>query len=111
MQFPYSIGRQQFYGKGPHSLLMAGSRPALGIITITGRPNHLNYCVIFVLGTEFTNMAAGSIMQPADRDWRPMPYTISRTTAEKKNPDLSVSLRQTALGRTTSTFFKIHHFD
>jgi len=75
-----SVGFQHFYGKGPHSLWKSGSRAALGII-ITGRPNQVNYCVIFLLDKEFTNMAAGRIIQPAGGDWRPMPYTIDRTKA------------------------------
>ena len=81
MQFPYTVSHQHFYGKWPHTLLKSGSRAALGIITITGRPNQLNYCVIFVLDKEFTNMAAGRIIQPEGRDWRPLPYTISPTMA------------------------------
>jgi hypothetical protein len=38
-----------FYGEGPHPLLWVGSRPASGKITISGNPNRLNYCVIFIV--------------------------------------------------------------
>jgi hypothetical protein len=43
------MGVQPFYGKGPHPLLSPGSRAAREKITISGIPNRLNYCVIFIL--------------------------------------------------------------
>jgi hypothetical protein len=56
---------QLFYGKTPHPLLWAGSRAARGKITVSGIPNRLNYCDMFIvyIYTQFTNEAAG---------WRPM---------------------------------------
>ena len=52
------------YGKGPHLLLWAGSRAARGGGTVSVTPNRLNYCVMCIVYTEFTDVAAGS---------RPMP--------------------------------------
>jgi hypothetical protein len=57
------MGLQHFYGKGPHPLLWAGSRAESVKITISGITNRLNYCVIFVLYTQFTNAAAGCTIQ------------------------------------------------
>ena len=48
-----------FYGKGPHSLLLNGSRAAHGRITVTGVYNHLKYCEIFIVYTQFKNAARG----------------------------------------------------
>jgi hypothetical protein len=45
-------------GKGPHQLLRAGSRSASGEVTIGGILNRLNFCIIFVVYTQFTNVAA-----------------------------------------------------
>jgi hypothetical protein len=53
---------QTSYGKGPHSLLWAGSRPARGKITVSGIPNLLNYCVIYMVYTQFTNVAVGHLI-------------------------------------------------
>jgi hypothetical protein len=47
------------YGKGPHPLLWASSRPACGKITVSGIPNLLNYCVTYMMYTQFTNVAVG----------------------------------------------------
>ena len=47
----------------PHPLLWAGSRAARGKI-ITGLRNCLNYCEIFIVHTQFTNVPAGRIIQP-----------------------------------------------
>jgi hypothetical protein len=58
------MGLQPFYGKGPHPLLWAGSQAACGKITVNDLPNRLNYCVIFIMYTQVTNMAAGRIIQP-----------------------------------------------
>ena len=44
------MGVQPFYGKGPHPLQWACSRHAREKI-ISGMPNRLNYCVIFVVYT------------------------------------------------------------
>jgi len=30
-------------------------------LTVTGIPNHINYCVMFTLYTQFTNLSSGSI--------------------------------------------------
>ena len=56
------MGPQRFDGKAPHRLLRTGSRTARGQITVSGIPDRLNYCVIFVVRT-FTNVAAR---------WRPI---------------------------------------
>lgn len=51
------MGVQPFYGKGPHRLLR--TRRA----EITGIPNHLNCCVLFIAYSEFTDVASGCIIQ------------------------------------------------
>lgn len=55
---------QPFYGKRPHPSLCAGSRVACEKRTISGIPNCLNYCEIFIVHTQFTNVPAGRIIQP-----------------------------------------------
>jgi hypothetical protein len=57
-QFISRIGNI-FYDKGPHPLLWAGSPAARRKVTVSGIPNCLNYFVIFILHTQFTNLAAG----------------------------------------------------
>ena len=54
---------QPFHGKEPHRLQQAGSRAPHGEITVSGMTNSLNYFVIFIVDTQFTNMAAGRIIQ------------------------------------------------
>ena len=53
---------QAFYGKEPHPLLWAGSRAAHE--RISGITSRLNYCAIFIVYIQFTNVAAGRIRQP-----------------------------------------------
>ena len=53
------MGFRTFDSKGPHRLLQAGSRVTRGQITVSGMPNCLNYCVIFVACPQFTNVAVG----------------------------------------------------
>jgi hypothetical protein len=57
------MGLQPLYSKGPLPLLWAGSRAACGNITISGIRNLLNYCVIFIVYTQFTNASPGRIIQ------------------------------------------------
>jgi hypothetical protein len=76
----YSLCLQTFHGKESHRLLQAGSRAARGQITVSGLPNRLNYCVIFIVHTQFKNMAAGRIIQaggPRGGD----PYVIDFITS------------------------------
>lgn len=65
------MGLQNFHGKGPHPLLWAFSRAPCRKVTVSGIPNHLNYYVIFILCTQFTNAAAGRTR------WRPMFWASS----------------------------------
>jgi hypothetical protein len=58
--FPY------FYDKGLHPLLWVGLRAARAKITVGRIPNCLNYCVMSVVYTHFTNMPAVHILQPGD---------------------------------------------
>jgi hypothetical protein len=51
------MGPQTFYDIGPHPLLRADSQATIG------SPNRQNYCVIFILYTQFTNAAAGRIIK------------------------------------------------
>ena len=50
------MGLQPFHGKEPHWLLWASLRTARGKITTI--PNCLNYYDIFIVYTQFTNVAA-----------------------------------------------------
>jgi len=47
------MGLQIFSGKELHLLLLAGSWATRGKITVSGIPNHLNYCVIFMVYSQF----------------------------------------------------------
>ena len=58
VSFPY------FYDKGLHPLLWAGLRAACGKITVSRIPNCLNYCVMSVVYTQFTNVPTVHISQP-----------------------------------------------
>lgn len=57
------MGVEHCYGKGQQPLLWAGSQVTWRKITLRGIPNHLNYCVIFIVHTSFTNVATGHIIQ------------------------------------------------
>jgi hypothetical protein len=58
------MGLEPFYVKGLHLLLLASLQAAHGKITVSGTPNHLNCCVIFIVHTEFKNVATGHLIQP-----------------------------------------------
>jgi len=58
------MGVQHCYGKGEQLLLWAGSQATRRKITLSGIPNHLKYCVIFMAHTSFTNVATGHSIQP-----------------------------------------------
>jgi len=45
------MGVQPFCGKGPHPLLWDGWWTARGKKQLSGKPNLLNYCVIFMVCT------------------------------------------------------------
>jgi hypothetical protein len=66
------MGFQPFYGKWPHPLLWVDSRAARRKITVIGTPHYLNYCEIFTAYAQFTNVAAGRIIQPGGRGLKPM---------------------------------------
>jgi len=53
------MGLQPFYGKGQHLLLLAGLWTTCGKITVNGIPNHLNYCVIFMVYSQFKMWQSG----------------------------------------------------
>jgi hypothetical protein len=46
-------------GDGSHPLLWTCYQAARGKITISDKPNRLNYCVIFKVYTQITNETAG----------------------------------------------------
>ena len=53
-------GCQNLLGKGPHPSLCVGSRAAtLTIIITSGIANRLNYCVVCIVQTFITKVAAG----------------------------------------------------
>jgi hypothetical protein len=51
--------------KGSHPLLWPCFRAKYGKVTVSDMPNRVNYCVIFTVYTQITNVAAG---------WKPMLY-------------------------------------
>ena len=53
------MGFQHFNSKGPHLLLWAGLQAAHHKLAESGIPNHQHYCVIFIVCTQFTNVATG----------------------------------------------------
>ena len=57
------MGLHTIHGKGPLLLLWSCSRAERGKITINVIPYCLNYCVIFLVRAQFTNVAAGLIIQ------------------------------------------------
>ena len=58
------MGVQPIHDKASHPLLWVCSPVASAEIAVGGTPNSVNYCVIFRVYTQFTNVAAGPIMQP-----------------------------------------------
>lgn len=62
--FFYTMGLQTFCGAGPDPLSWAGSRAAGG--QTNGIRNHLNYFVIFIVYTQFTDVARGRGMETYD---------------------------------------------
>jgi hypothetical protein len=71
----YVGGAKPFFGKGPQLLLWGGSQAARVKITISGIPNLINYCEIFTVHIQFTNVAVGCITQtgrPHATGWIPM---------------------------------------
>jgi hypothetical protein len=58
------MGLQPFYGDEPHPLFWAGLWVARGKITVSGTPNCLNICEIFIVYAQFTNVATGRTIQP-----------------------------------------------
>jgi len=71
------VGLQPFYGIGTHPLLWAGSRAARGKITVIGISNRLNYSVIFVLCTRFTNLTTGHGLNTHDLNFRVIAYSVN----------------------------------
>ena len=59
----FTQGSTAFCGKRPYPLLWAVSRAKRGEIAVRGVSNRLNYCVMFIPYTQFTNVAAGRIIQ------------------------------------------------
>ena len=47
--------------RGSHLLPWASTQVACVKITVNGTPNNLNYCVIFTVYTQFTDLSSGSI--------------------------------------------------
>lgn len=61
---PWTMGLGPFYGKGPQALLWAGLQATCGKLTVNAIPNCLDYCKMFVLYAQFTNVPVGHITQP-----------------------------------------------
>jgi len=53
---------QTFYGKGRHSIWWAHLRAARGTVTVFGIPHCINYCKIFIVCAQVTNVAAGLML-------------------------------------------------
>jgi len=88
------MGLESFYGKESHPLLWAGSPERSAEITLTGTTNSLNYCVIFIIYTQFTNAAAGrgletcaghhsGIIYPAAISFKPGVYVLHLLTGQE----------------------------
>ena len=60
----YSTSLQRFHGKRPHLLSWASSWATCGKVIVRAVPNCLNYCEIFIVYTQFTNVVLGCITQP-----------------------------------------------
>jgi hypothetical protein len=61
--FTLRLGRPNVLWQRATPLLRAASRATCGIITISGTMNRLKYCVIFILYTQFTNVASGHALE------------------------------------------------
>ena len=61
---PYTMGLWFFYGKGSQALLWAALQATRGKITVNDIPNCVDYCKMFVLYAQFTNVPVGHITQP-----------------------------------------------
>ena len=59
-----SLVSKLFLWQSPRPLLYVGSRAARGKIRASGIPNSLNYWIVFIVYAQFTNVAAGRIIQP-----------------------------------------------
>ena len=57
------MGLHPSYGIGQHWLLRIGSQATYGRTAVSSVRNHLNYCVIFIVHTKFSNTAVGHIVQ------------------------------------------------
>jgi hypothetical protein len=62
----YRIGLQLFHRKRPHLLLWVSLCATRGKVTVSAAPNFLNYCEIFIVHTQFTNVVLGCIVQPGE---------------------------------------------
>jgi hypothetical protein len=71
------MGLQPVYAKGSILSLWAGLQVSCGKITVSDLPNCMNYCVIFIVYTEYTNVAVGHIIK-AGRQLVGEPRTIWR---------------------------------
>jgi hypothetical protein len=58
------MGIHPLYGNKSCMLLWAHSQAVFRKITVSGISNCLNYCVIFVVYTQFTSVAMGRTIQP-----------------------------------------------
>ena len=53
-------------------------------ITVSGISNHLNYCVIFTVDTQFTNLSSGNINNNLQAvGLRPMHYKVMKIRCSK----------------------------
>jgi len=69
MFYPYGKGLQHFHSTGPRPLLWSRLRAAVGKTALSCTSNCINQCVIFIVCTQFTNVATG-------RRWGPMRYGV-----------------------------------
>ena len=68
-----STGLQHFYSNGPIPLLYGSSQATRGNITLSGVPNCLQYCVIFIVCTPCRNVVGGRHNTSwRSASWRPM---------------------------------------
>ena len=100
----YSMGLQIFHAKGPHLLLWAASG------TVSAVPNCLNYCEIFIVYKQFSNVVLGCIIQPGElhaAHW--LLVGVPWSTAISYQPWLSVCI-QFYQPRCLVLFIHIHFY-
>jgi hypothetical protein len=81
--------------------LWAGSWAARGKIAVSGTPNCLNYCEIFLLYTQFTNVTAGRIIKSGGP--RLEAHVVTNSTNSKTATAYAITITTGITANTTKT--------